>query len=309
MLQTRMSPRRLIYYCCFLLLAVMAGITASYGQAMKTYIDRNRILIGEHIRFEIRVNLASADYRVDFGIPDSIPHFDIIDQGKYDTTDADGVYTMRQTILFTSFDSGTWKFPAFPVTISSPDKGAKKFLSDSVLIQVGYSPADSSSELRDIKPVMDVFVVDRTWIYYAIGAILALILIYLIYRYFKTRKKKAPPVFDTKLSAYEEAIKALNQLQQSGSEPKPFYSNLSDIFKRYYSRKTNLNLMPDTTSELLIRLKEHSRSTDIVSTAAEVLRFGDAVKFAKFQPSDSENSQAVNLIKQVIDHLEKKSSL
>lgn len=301
-----MRPRQLIYQLCFVLTALLAGFTASYGQAVKTYINRNQILIGEQIRFEIKVNLASSNYRVDFGIPDSIPHFDVIDAGKYDTT-AEGVYTMRQTIVFTSFDSGVWKFPSFPVTISAPGQASKSFLSDSVLIQVGYSPADSTDELRDIKPVMEVFVVDRTWIYYAAGALLLLILIYLIYRYFKTRKKKTPPVFNTKLTAYDEAIKALNDLQKSASEPKIFYSGVSDIFKRYYSRKTNLNLMPQTTGELLLKLQEHSRSADVVSSAAEVLRFSDAVKFAKFQPSSNENEQSVSLIKQVIDHLEKKS--
>ncbi len=301
-----MRPRPLIYRLLFTITVLIAGIQTMNAQAVKTYIDRNKILIGEHIRLEIKVNLAASNYRVDFGIPDSIPHFDVIDQGKYDTT-AEGVYSMRQTISFTSFDSGVWKFPSFPVTISAPGQASKSFYSDSVLIQVGYSPADSTNELRDIKPVMEVFVVDRTWIYYAIGALLLLILIYLLYRYFKTRKKKAPPVFNTKLTAYEEAMKALEQLQQSGSEPKVFYIGLSDIFKRYYSRKTNMNLMPDTTGDLLLRLREHSRSADIVSTAAEVLRFGDAVKFAKFQPTENENAQAVGFMKQVIDHLEKKS--
>ena len=304
-----MNPRQWIYRFCLITMAVFGAIASGYGQAMKTYINRNQILIGEQIRYEIKVNLASSNYKVDFGIPDSIPHFDIIDQGKYDTTDGAGVYTMRQTLLFTSFDSGTWKFPSFPVTISSPDKGAKTFFSDSVLIQVGYSPADSTDALRDIKPVMDVFVVDRTWIYYAIGAVLLLVLIYFIYRYFKTRKKKAPPVFNTRLSAYDEAVKALNQLQQSGSEPKIFHSTLSDIFKRYYSRKTNLNLMSSTTSDLLIRLNQQGRSADHVSMAAEVLRFSDVVKFAKYQPGQNENNQAVASMKQVIDHLEKKTSI
>lgn len=301
-----MKPRQLIYQFCFFVTALVAGITASYGQAVKTYINRNRILIGEQVRLEIKVNLAASNYRVDFGIPDSIPHFDIIDKGKYDTTDG-GVYTMRQTLLFTSFDSGVWKFPSFPVTISAPGQAPKSFLSDSVLIQVSYSTKDTSQTPKDIKPLMEVFVVDETWIYYAIGAVALLIIVFLLYRYFKNREKKAPPVFNTKLTAYEEAIKALNELQQSPGEPKVYYSGLSDIFKRYYSRKTNMNLMPDTTSDLLIRLKAHSRSADIVSTAAEVLRFGDAVKFAKFQPTENENVQAAGYMKQVIDHLEKKS--
>lgn len=304
---SRMRPRQPISIILFFMTMLMLATNAGYGQALKTYIDRNQILIGEPIRFEIKVNLAASNYRVDFNIPDSIPHFDIIDQGKYDTTDG-GVYTMRQSIVFTSFDSGLWKFPAFPVTISSPDKGAKTILSDSFLVKVNYSPMDSTEALRDIKPVMDVFVVDRTWIYYLAGAILALILAYLIYRYFKNRKKKAPPVFNTKLSAYEEAMKGLNQLLQSGAaDAKQYHSSISDIFKRYYSRKNNQNLMADTTGDVLIRLQEKGRSSDLVSSTAEVLRFGDAVKFAKYQPNDAENQQAVNNMKQIIDFIEKKT--
>ncbi len=301
-----MKPRQAIP---FFLITVLLNIAAvcGYGQAMKTYIDRNQILIGEPIRFEIKLNLAASNYRVDFNIPDSIPHFDIIDQGKYDTTDG-GVYSMRQTILFTSFDSGLWKFPAFPVTISSPTAGAKTILSDSFLVKVNYSPMDSTEDLRDIKPVMDVFVVDRTWIYYLVGAILALILAYIIYRYFKNRKKKAPPVFNTKLSPYEEAMKGLNQLLKStDADAKQYHSSISDIFKRYYSRKNNQNLMADTTGDILVRLKEKGRSSDLVSSTAEVLRFGDAVKFAKYRPTEAENQQAVSSMKQVIEFIEKKT--
>ncbi len=302
-----MKPRQLIYQFYFLLFTILVSSTAAHSQAVKTYIDRNRILIGEHIRFEIKVNLAAANYRVDFGIPDSIPHFDIINEEKYDTTDADGVYTMRQTILFTSFDSGIWKFPSFPVTVSAPGQTSKTFYSDSVLIQVNYSPADSTNALRDIKPVMEVFVVDSNWLYYAAAALALLVIIFLIYRYFKNRKKKEPPVFNTKLSAFDEAIKALNELAQSGKEPKVFYSSMSDIFKRYYSRKTNRNLMPDTTGDLLVRLQSQNIASNAVSSAAEVLRFGDAVKFAKYQPTENENIQAIALMKQVIELIEKRS--
>jgi hypothetical protein len=302
-----MKPRQPILLISFLFSLLMMATVTVNGQAMKTYINKNQILIGEHIRFEIKLNLAASNYRVDFNIPDSIPHFDIIDQGKYDTTDG-GVYSMRQTILFTSFDSGLWKFPSFPVTISSPSSGAKTIFSDSFLVKVNYSPMDTTEELRDIKPVMDVFVVDRTWIYYAIGALLALILAYFIYRYFKNRKKKAPPVFDAKLTAYEEAIKGLNELLKGGtSDAKQYHSRISDIFKRYYSRKNNQNLMADTTGDVLVRLREKGRTSDLVSSTAEVLRFGDAVKFAKYAPTDAENQQAVSSMKQIIDFLEKKA--
>jgi hypothetical protein len=304
-----MNSQQQIYRTISIVFIALFSFTFSRGQALKTYIDRNHILIGEHIRLEIKLNLASSSYKVDFGIPDSIPHFDIIEQNKYDTVDEHGVYTLRQTILFTSFDSGIWKLPAFPVTISYPNKAAVKALSDSVLIQVGYSPADSTNELRDIKPVMDVFVVDRTWIYIAAGVLLLFILAYLLYRYLKNRKKKAPPVFDSNLSPFEEAMKALNQLQQTANiDAKTYHTNLSHIFKKYYSRKTNKNLMTSTTGDLLIILKTHVNSPEIISAAAEALRSGDAAKFAKYLPSVSENTQSLQQVKQTIEHLEKKSS-
>ncbi len=103
-------------------------------------------------------------------------------------------------------------------------------------------------------------------------------------------------------------MKGLNELLKSGAQDaKQYHSSISDIFKRYYSRKNNQNLMADTTGDVLVRLKEKGRSSDLVSSTAEVLRFGDAVKFAKFGPSDAENQQAVNSMKQIIEFLEKKS--
>lgn len=304
-----MNAQQQIYRTINIVFIALFSFTVSRGQALKTYIDKNQILIGEHIRYEIKLNLASSSYKVDFGIPDSIPHFDIIEQNKYDTIDEHGVYTLRQTILFTSFDSGIWKLPAFPVTISYPNKAAVKALSDSVLIQVGYSPADSTSELRDIKPVMEVFVVDRTWIYVAIGILLLIILGVLLYRYLKNRTKKIPPVFSSNLSAYEEAMKALNQLQQSGSpDPKVFHTSLGEVFKKYYSRKTNRNLMTSTTGDILLQLTSHVKTPEMISGIAEALRSGDAAKFAKYQPSASENNQSLAQVRQAIEHLEKKST-
>ena len=172
-----------------ILLLLMLCIPSANSQAVKTYIDRNNILIGEPIRVDITVGLSSSVYNVDFGIPDSIAHFEFIQKEKRDTTE-NGVYTLKQSLVFTSFDSGQWLLPSFPITISNENKQQQSFLSDSVIIKVGYSPADSTNALRDIKPVMDVFVIDRTWLYYLAAAITALILFIIIYRYFKNRKKK-----------------------------------------------------------------------------------------------------------------------
>jgi hypothetical protein len=281
------------------------------AQAVKTEINTNHILIGEQIKYEVKINLANSSYQIAIDIPDSVPHFEIINQNKYDTTDANGVYTLRQNIVFTSFDSGVWKIPSFPISISLPGKATQKFASDSFLVQVGYSPADSTGQLRDIKPVIEVFVIDRQWMYITGAVLLALILLFFLYRYFKNRKKKTVPLFNASLSPFDEAMKALHQLQQqTATEPgelKQFYITLSDIFKKYYSRKMNKNLMSETTGELLLQLQEYTKTPETVSAAAQALRCGDAVKFAKYLPPAAENLQSVSQIKMVIEQMEKKS--
>src|SRR6476620_9477348 len=118
------------------------------AQTVTTRTDRNQILIGERMEYDLFVTLPSTD-RVFFDLPDSINHFDVLDKGVFDSTRDNGAYNLRRSIIFTSFDSGSWYIPSLPITIGSGND-AKRFLTDSVLVNVGYAPADSSGELRDI---------------------------------------------------------------------------------------------------------------------------------------------------------------
>lgn len=304
-----MKKKGLLYFSIVLWMMQVSILTLQ-AQAVKTNVNSNNILIGEQIQYEIIIQLASAAYKVDIGIPDSIPHFDIIDQQQYDTTDGSGVYSLRQRIQFTSFDSGVWKFPAFPITVSAPNKASLQLQSDSFLIQVGYSPADSTGQLRDIKPVMEVFVVDRTWIYIGIAVALTILVGIVLYRYLKKRLSKPAPMFKSSLSAYAEAVQSLNNLVvPNTSDPasvKLFYSSLTEILKKYYSRKINRNLLSKTTGDVLLQLQTQVSSSDLIAQVAQVLRSSDAVKFAKYLPSAAENEQSLSSAKSLVAALEKK---
>lgn len=283
------------------------------AQGIQTYADRKQILIGERIRYEVIINLASAGYQIQLYIPDSIPHFDIIEKNKYDTVDRRGNYALKQIIVFTSFDSGAWQFPSFPLTISSSGKIPRRFYTDSFLVNVGYSPADSTNQLRDIKPVMEVFVVDNFWIYAAIAAIAVLLLAWMLYRYFMKRKKKEKPIFQSSLSAYDEAMKELINLKKHDLDNhallRDYHTRLSEIFKRYYSRKIQRNMLNTTTGDILLRLKEIEVDHSVISTTAEALRVGDAVKFAKYRPPVEESERSLIQVKSLIDFLEKSNQI
>lgn len=278
-----------------------------FGQSIKTSIDRKDILIGEQIKYNLTFTLPSSEYTIEFNLPDSFPHFDIISKVKSDSVDSKGNYLVFQKIVFTSFDSGKWSVASFPIKIKNATT-SYTLNTDSVLINVGYAPADSTGELRDIKPVMEVFVIDNTLLYAIIGAVIGIILLLLIYRYFKRRKKKEKPIFQSALSPYDEAIKALNDLKKynlyNAPEVKEYHSALAEIFKKYYSRKSQRNLLNKTTGDILVNLKENQGDI-VISSVAEALRTTDAVKFAKYLPPVQESEKSVEQVKNSIELLEK----
>lgn len=283
-----------------------------FAQTVKTSVDRNDILIGEQVKYNIKASFPSGSYKIDwFTIPDSIAHFEVIDRGTVDSTVENNTTTLQRTITYTSFDSGRWNTPALPINFTSATNKPVNIFTDSISINVGYSPADSTGQLRDIKPIMEVNVTDYFWYYIAGGVLLLLIIIYLLWRYFKNRK----PVVSNKSSrsAYDDAMKALEKLKQydlnQKEQIKAYHTGLSDIFREYIGRKQNKNLMNSTSSDVLISLSSFSLDSDTVATTASALRTGDAVKFAKYIPSAIESEESLENIKRSIQIIEQQIKL
>lgn len=290
---------------CFCLLAVTC-----FCQPVQTITDRNDILIGEQIKLKIKAILPAepAGAMQWIVLPDSIPHFEIVDAGKVDTVSyKDNSRAIEQTIILTSFDSGKWVFPALPFSFAQ-----SQIQTDSFAVNVSYSPADSTNQLRDIKPIINVSVTDYTWYYIIAAAVLLLLMSFLLYRYFKKNKKEKPLVAASKLSAYDEAMAEMDKLGQldlrEAAAIKMYHSRLGDIFKQYLGRKQQKNLLTKTTGDLLIRMAESGMSAGDVSNLATALRCTDAVKFAKYLPEAAESEDCRQKIKSAIDLVEHQTS-
>ena len=284
-------------------------LTASQAQTVGVKTDKDHILIGEKLQYELLVNLPAPGYAINFKFPDSLNHFDVLENDRFDTvSDKGGAFLIHKKIILTSFDSGAWHIPSFEVLVER-DNQSKQFFTDSVLVNVGYSPADSTGELRDIKPVIEVTVTDYFWYYVAAAILLALIVAWLIYRYIKNRQKRPKPIFNSALTAYDEAMRSLQGLSQydlhDALQVKEYHTSLAAIFKRYYSRKQARNMTNKTTTDTLINVKEHYEDAGLVSLLAEALRCADAVKFAKYIPAVTESEQSYVQVKDSIERIEK----
>jgi hypothetical protein len=284
------------------------------SQKVQTFADKRDIVIGEQVQYKIKATFPTGAFKVNwFSIPDSIAHFEVADRSKLDSSKDEGNTIYEQTIFFTSFDSGRWNTPGLPVSFEPVINGSSvNLFTDSIPINVSYSPPDSTNELRDIKPIINVSITDYTLYYIIGGIVLLLLLIFLLYMYFRKRKKLKPDVPVSKLSPYNEAIEEMKKLAQYNLQDpagtKQYHNKLAEIFKRYLGRKQDRNLLTKTTGDLLIRMTESGMTAGKVSELATALRCTDAVKFAKYLPASAESEDCLEKIKISIDLIEHQTS-
>ena len=279
------------------------------AQTVKTFIDKQDILIGEQLNYKVVATFPEGAFNVHWlNAADSMPHFELVDKSKIDTSSENGNTVLQQTLTLTSFDSGKWNTPSFIINFNPvKDDTAINLFTDSLSVNVGYAAADSTNQLRDIKPIQDVIIKSYFWYYVAGGVLLAAIIVFLLWWYFKNRKKQPSPEFKGKLSPYDEAMQELDKLKmlnlQQPEHIKQYHSKLAEIFKWYISRRQNLNVMNKTTGDVLVHLSSNHLPQETVAAVAAALRTGDAVKFAKYLPIDEESNEALARIKTVISFM------
>lgn len=246
-------------------------------------------------------------YRLSWFIfPDSVSHFQVVRQNNIDSSFINGNINFSQDITLTSFDSGLRVIPSFVLNVE-PLRGDTTFnlLTDSIPVQVLFSPMDSVKTFHDIKSIIEVKK-EWAWWLWVILAVAVLLLIVWIRFLIKFLKKKpvSTDLFSSKLLPYEEAMQLLADLQQQQllqkSQVKEYHTKLSEIFKRYLSRKTKTYKMNLTSDEILMELDEYTTGKEQVFAFANCLRMSSAVKFAKYIPPDTESEKCLAQTREMI---------
>jgi len=221
---------------------------------VRATVDKQKILIGQPIQLMLEATVPG-NAPISWPLLDSLPHFEWMEKGKVDSVSKpDGRY-YRQYLTVTSFDSGAWAIPQLPFLA-----GNKKYFTDSVRVEVGYTKFDASKDYHDIKDIIDVPNPFAKWIGWIVAAVTLLSLALVIWL---VRKKKLLKLFSAvelpRRSPYEEAIEQLEQLEkqrlpESGSV-KAYYTRLNDILRLFISRKLGIASLSETNEELIGQLR------------------------------------------------------
>jgi hypothetical protein len=286
-----------------LLLLPIAPLNAQ-GVSARARVDSTHYLLGDRIGVHVELRHLRG-LTIQPLVGDTIGGFTVLDQsGIHPTTDT----TSEAEFVLARYDSGDAAIPPLPFLFFLPgDTTSRVALTNSLVVTVHTVPPDTTEDIKDVKPVMSLPLAWEDILLY--GGILLVVagLAYLGYWYWKKKKRKAgdeeyvPLDRPPHIIAMEELgrLKAKKLWQQG--HVKQYYSELTEILRRYFENRYKLPALEETTDEIMIGLKRLRPGNELLSSTERVLRTADLVKFAKHQPGVTEHEESLAAVYAFVD--------
>jgi len=268
-------------------------------------VDKTSIQVGDKITYAITVK-AKKNIEVEFPqiLPENLAGFAIKDFGSWQK----GVFgkkTVKQWYLLDTYVSGEHIIPAILIKYRAKGQTDWQELSvNEVKLEVKslLDNAPNRADIRDIRGPKSF--ANKTLLYILI--VLALLLILGgVFSFILLKKKqeefKAPPK-----PAHIIAYEALAELEKKDfirqGQTKAYYVELSNIVRHYLENRFNIRAPEMPTEEFLIKVKEDSNlSPEHKGLLRDFLTNCDLIKFAKYQPAETEAALSLASARKLID--------
>lgn len=287
--------------CCSILL-VFSNLNAQNTEA-KISLDSSNILIGDQTRLKIQIATDSGNL-VEWPIwEDTLSSkIEILDQSKIDTFFENGVSTLVKNMTISSFDSGyhVIKPITFPV-LNSKTQLFDTIETEALLLGVRTIAVDTTKNYKDIIGIeAEPYGFGEIILY--VGPILLIILLLILGIYIYNRRKANKPLFTKPKKPlpppHIEALDALERLKEAKlwqqGQYKEFYSELTNIMRRYFERQFDFPAQEMISSEIIGSLQSQIDNDEQIKACEEVLDRADLVKFAKFDPLAQDNEESLS---------------
>ena len=260
-------------------------------------LDSNTILIGEQINLHISNAIENTQIWPNYK-EFLVQEIEVIETSEIDTNNG----IISQSFTLTAWDSGSYYIP--PIKFSEENK------TEGILLNVQTIDLEENAELKDIKePLKEAIGWSDIWPFLLVFFIIFLT-IYLLRKYiFKKEKKKEKRKPIVIIPADITALEQLNKLEnaeiwQKGNI-KNYYSQLSEIIRRYCENRFKFIALELTTDEILIELENRLNNKEITNLRM-LLQRADLAKFAKSKPIKNENIESMLLAKEFVNNTKEK---
>jgi hypothetical protein len=202
------------------------------------------------------------------------------------------------TIKVAPFNTGELKVPPFVVVYPSEGE-VLAAASDSIPLTVKSVLPEKMEDINDIKPQVQFPNLLPLWI--ALGLVGALLLGFAGFRLY--RRYRRLRLYGTAMpDPWDEALAALDAIPVSDwlerEQVKRFYYAVSEILKRYLTRRFEFPAIDQTTTEIARSMKQ--RKVEQREGFDEFFQRADLVKYAKYIPPRSDVEAVLDTARELV---------
>lgn len=272
---------------------------------IQTTLDPEVILIGDTASLKITVTFDAQQQVILPQLGDSLNNYLEISHQKVDTLIVGNNANYIQTLTLTCFEPGEFLVNALPIIMDGDTLLTQSFKLEVQDLEVG----EDLDKMYPLKPIIEQ---EITWweknkkyiAYWIMGVLLAAIILVLIWLYIKAARKKKY-VSKPLLPPYEEALDNLRKLdnqklvkQQKFTE---YYTDLSFIVRRYFTRRFEFPALALLSGDLpLVMNQKEILTQKEASEFEDFLKDADLAKYARTIPAEEKHEQYRKWIESII---------
>lgn len=286
---------------------MMVG-TSLMAQTPQVTLDKNQIQLGDQVSLKISITLGAGQKLSKwFSYDTSGSHTEIISASKIDTAQNGASTSLQQTLVLTSFDSGKWALPIIAPVVTESNNRILPLKVDSLYLAVLPVDVSKLKDYHDIKGVELVSYFDMRYIWYGLLAILVIVIIALLVRYFIKKRKNSNGVsIADKDVNLKWALSQLSHLEQADIAPYEFALKQDSIVRTYLDVIGHVKSKLKTSEEIQAALQPMFSDVKMRQSFYQSLQFNDGVKFAKFIPTKERQLSEVQIVKEALKVLDTK---
>jgi hypothetical protein len=251
---------------------------------ISSQVDRSEITIGDRVQYEIKV-VFPADGRVELpSVLGNLGSFEVKDYQASDPKPAGKLQIQTWHFNLSTFTVGKYTLPPQQVVYrQGTDTNAVIYFTQPIEINVVRSSAETVKDIADIAGLAEVKG-QRPWLIYGLGLLAFLVLAILLWT--RLRKPTMLPAEKPPLPPFEEAMEKLSGIKNLAlirqNRPRDFCFILSELLRRYISRRFGIDALESTTSEFLADVKglpitaAQKEFLGIFCSTTDLVKFADA---------------------------------